>query len=178
MALSLLRCCSKLNSSFNFTQLVLNQNVVLNRFCGTRLRGTLTEGRFYSSQRKPKVLVFGFTNPILWFRTRIYYFLIRAYFDKDFSIKEFTEGATQVGENPGILDPDGDSMRLNDPVRFCRWFGPGVLSLSGLLSCVRAAVSVSVRSSGGTRGWRCESEPDPRWQNLFISIQFIYSNSF
>lgn len=96
MALSLLKCYSRLNSAFIFTRLVLNQNAALTRFCRTRPGGSIPAGRFYSSQEKRKVVVFGFTNPLLWFRTRIYYFLIKAYFDKEFSIKEFTEGATQV----------------------------------------------------------------------------------
>ncbi|XP_013873269.1 m-AAA protease-interacting protein 1, mitochondrial isoform X2 [Austrofundulus limnaeus] len=96
MALSLLRCHSRLNSAFSFTRLVLNQNVALARFCRTRPGASITAGRLYSSQKKlSKVVVFSFTNPLLWFRTRVYYLLIKAYFDKDFSIKEFTEGATQ-----------------------------------------------------------------------------------
>lgn len=96
MALSLLRCYSRLNSAFTFTRLLVNQNVALIRFCRTRPGASITAGRFYSSQNKRKIVVFGFKNPLLWVRSRIYYFLIRAYFDKDFSIKEFTAGATQV----------------------------------------------------------------------------------
>uniref|UniRef100_A0AAV2K0Z5 Matrix AAA peptidase interacting protein 1 n=1 Tax=Knipowitschia caucasica TaxID=637954 RepID=A0AAV2K0Z5_KNICA len=57
--------------------------------------------RPYSSDREPqrqrqKMVVVGIPNPFIWFRTKIYYFLIRAYFDKDFTIQEFTEGAKQA----------------------------------------------------------------------------------
>uniref|UniRef100_A0A8C5QNP6 M-AAA protease-interacting protein 1, mitochondrial n=1 Tax=Leptobrachium leishanense TaxID=445787 RepID=A0A8C5QNP6_9ANUR len=43
-----------------------------------------------------QVLVVGVPNPIIWFRTRIYFFLIRAYFDQEFTVTEFTEGAKQA----------------------------------------------------------------------------------
>lgn len=42
------------------------------------------------------MIILGFSNPINWVRTRIYAFLIWAYFDKEFSIAEFSEGAKQV----------------------------------------------------------------------------------
>ncbi|XP_036276778.1 m-AAA protease-interacting protein 1, mitochondrial isoform X1 [Pipistrellus kuhlii] len=45
---------------------------------------------------KTKMLILGFSNPINWVRTRIFAFLIWAYFDKEFSIKEFSEGAKQA----------------------------------------------------------------------------------
>ncbi|KAJ7345481.1 hypothetical protein JRQ81_001431 [Phrynocephalus forsythii] len=35
-------------------------------------------------------------NPLVWLRTRFYFFLIRAYFDQEFSLHEFTEGAKQA----------------------------------------------------------------------------------
>jgi hypothetical protein len=41
-------------------------------------------------------MVLGIPNPLIWVRTRFYYLLIRAYFDKEFRIEEFTEGAKQV----------------------------------------------------------------------------------
>uniref|UniRef100_A0A8C5QJB1 M-AAA protease-interacting protein 1, mitochondrial n=1 Tax=Leptobrachium leishanense TaxID=445787 RepID=A0A8C5QJB1_9ANUR len=41
-------------------------------------------------------VVVGVPNPIIWFRTRIYFFLIRAYFDQEFTVTEFTEGAKQA----------------------------------------------------------------------------------
>ncbi|XP_028847104.1 m-AAA protease-interacting protein 1, mitochondrial isoform X2 [Denticeps clupeoides] len=59
-----------------------------------------TSPRTYTSHRggqeRQKVVVVGIPNPFIWFRTRIYFFLIRTYFDKEFSVEEFTEGATQA----------------------------------------------------------------------------------
>ncbi|XP_020650992.3 m-AAA protease-interacting protein 1, mitochondrial [Pogona vitticeps] len=58
--------------------------------------------RFYSSdserdgQRKPSVFMVKIPNPLSWLRSRFYIFLIRAYFDQEFSIHEFTEGAKQA----------------------------------------------------------------------------------
>ncbi|KAL2774893.1 m-AAA protease-interacting protein 1, mitochondrial isoform 2 [Daubentonia madagascariensis] len=58
--------------------------------------------RSYSTEEQPqhrqktKMIVLGFSNPINWVRTRIYAFLIWAYFDKEFSIAEFSEGAKQA----------------------------------------------------------------------------------
>lgn len=62
--------------------------------------------RSYSTEEQPqqrqktRMIILGFSNPINWVRTRIYAFLIWAYFDKDFSIAEFSEGAKQVGWLP------------------------------------------------------------------------------
>lgn len=59
--------------------------------------------RSYSTEEQPqqrqktRMIILGFSNPINWVRTRIYAFLIWAYFDKEFSIAEFSEGAKQVG---------------------------------------------------------------------------------
>ncbi|XP_060637843.2 m-AAA protease-interacting protein 1, mitochondrial [Anolis sagrei] len=47
-------------------------------------------------RRKRAVVVVGVPNPLMWLRTRLYFFLIRAYFDQEFSIREFTEGAKQA----------------------------------------------------------------------------------
>ncbi|KAG8558889.1 hypothetical protein GDO81_017177 [Engystomops pustulosus] len=61
--------------------------------------GPLAVTRGYSSQNTGsdnKVVVVGVPNPIIWFRTRIYFFLIRTYLDRDFSIEEFTDGAKQA----------------------------------------------------------------------------------
>ncbi|XP_016076612.1 PREDICTED: uncharacterized protein C2orf47 homolog, mitochondrial isoform X1 [Miniopterus natalensis] len=58
--------------------------------------------RSYSTEEQPqqrqktKMLVLGVSNPINWIRTRIYAFLIWAYFDKEFSIAEFSEAAKQA----------------------------------------------------------------------------------
>ncbi|KAH1184586.1 m-AAA protease-interacting protein 1, mitochondrial isoform X1 [Mauremys mutica] len=42
------------------------------------------------------VVVVGIPNPFIWVRTRLYCFLIRAYFDQEFSVEEFTQGAKQA----------------------------------------------------------------------------------
>ncbi|KAJ1187338.1 hypothetical protein NDU88_004114 [Pleurodeles waltl] len=59
----------------------------------------LVGSRHYSSggggQRK-QLVVLGIPNPLLWLRSRVYYFLIRSYFDHDFSIQEFSRGARQA----------------------------------------------------------------------------------
>ncbi|XP_066543088.1 m-AAA protease-interacting protein 1, mitochondrial isoform X2 [Hoplias malabaricus] len=65
-------------------------------------------GRFYSSdgeggRQYQKVVVVGIPNPFVWFRTRIYYFLIRTYFDKEFNIEEFTQGARQAFSHVSCL---------------------------------------------------------------------------
>ncbi|KAM8789182.1 m-AAA protease-interacting protein 1, mitochondrial [Rhynchonycteris naso] len=58
--------------------------------------------RSYSTEEQPqqrqktKMFVLGFSNPINWIRTRIYAFLIWTYFDREFSIAEFSEGAKQA----------------------------------------------------------------------------------
>ncbi|KAM7335645.1 hypothetical protein ACRRTK_006122 [Alexandromys fortis] len=58
--------------------------------------------RSYSTEEQPqqrqktRMIILGFSNPINWVRTRIYAFLIWAYFDKDFSIAELSEGAKQA----------------------------------------------------------------------------------
>ncbi|XP_075790391.1 m-AAA protease-interacting protein 1, mitochondrial isoform X2 [Pelodiscus sinensis] len=58
------------------------------RFCGSDGRGRAGGGR--------SVVVVGIPNPFMWLRTRLYCFLIRAYFDQDFSVQEFTQGAKQA----------------------------------------------------------------------------------
>ncbi|EGV92172.1 m-AAA protease-interacting protein 1, mitochondrial isoform X1 [Cricetulus griseus] len=58
--------------------------------------------RSYSTEEQPqqrqktRMIILGFSNPINWVRTRIYAFLIWAYFDKEFNIAEFSEGAKQA----------------------------------------------------------------------------------
>lgn len=62
--------------------------------------------RSYSTEEQPqqrqktRMIILGLSNPINWVRTRIYAFLIWAYFDKEFSIAEFSEGAKQVCSLP------------------------------------------------------------------------------
>uniref|UniRef100_A0ACB8G0I3 Uncharacterized protein n=2 Tax=Sphaerodactylus townsendi TaxID=933632 RepID=A0ACB8G0I3_9SAUR len=57
----------------------------------TRPYSSDSEGR-----RGRSVVVVGVPNPLMWLRTRLYFFLIRAYFDQEFSIHEFTQGAKQA----------------------------------------------------------------------------------
>ncbi|XP_060909925.1 m-AAA protease-interacting protein 1, mitochondrial [Labrus mixtus] len=101
MALPVLRGCYRLPSTFSFTRLVLNEGIFLSRSGKIRIPASSPAVRPYSSGRggqKPvqKVMVVGITNPFIWFRTRIYCFLIRAYFDREFRIEDFTEGAKQA----------------------------------------------------------------------------------
>uniref|UniRef100_A0A8D0G9A9 Matrix AAA peptidase interacting protein 1 n=1 Tax=Sphenodon punctatus TaxID=8508 RepID=A0A8D0G9A9_SPHPU len=55
--------------------------------------------RCYSTKeqrRSPVVLLLAFPRPFNWLRSQLYYFLIRTYWDKEFSAKEFTQGAKQA----------------------------------------------------------------------------------
>lgn len=57
--------------------------------------------RFYSSgngdsRSEERAFFLGFPNPLRWLRTRLYFFLIRTYFDRDFSVQEFMQGAKHV----------------------------------------------------------------------------------
>ncbi|XP_056107730.1 m-AAA protease-interacting protein 1, mitochondrial [Rhinichthys klamathensis goyatoka] len=102
MALPLLRCCS-CNSPvsiliryFTSKPLLVGQSRRL-----APVSSSVCSVRQYSSERgrhkqNQKVVVVGIPNPFIWFRTRIYFFLIRTYFDKEFSIEEFSEGAKQA----------------------------------------------------------------------------------
>lgn len=90
MALPMFRGCSRFSPTSTFPLLFPNKSSVLSRSRSPRLPAAL---RAYSSN---KVVVVGLPNPFIWFRTRIYYFLIRTYFDKEFNIEEFTEGAKQA----------------------------------------------------------------------------------
>ena len=100
----MLRGCYRVPSTFSLSRLFLNERVLLHRSGSTRPVPSAAAGaslRAYSSDRggdrqNQKVVVVGIPNPLIWLRTRVYYFLIRAYFDKEFSIEEFTEGAKQV----------------------------------------------------------------------------------
>ncbi|XP_016393911.1 m-AAA protease-interacting protein 1, mitochondrial isoform X2 [Sinocyclocheilus rhinocerous] len=102
MALPLLRCCS-----CNRPVSILIRYFTSKSFSANRSRrlasvaSAVCGARQYSSERgrhkqNQKVVVIGVPNPFIWCRTRIYLFLIRAYFDKEFSIEEFTEGAKQL----------------------------------------------------------------------------------
>ncbi|XP_073702123.1 m-AAA protease-interacting protein 1, mitochondrial [Garra rufa] len=102
MALPLLRCCSCnrpvsiLIRYFTPKSFLANQSKRL-----APVASAVCDARQYSSEQgrhkqNHKVVVVGIANPFIWFRTRIYFFLIRTYFDKEFSIEEFTEGAIQA----------------------------------------------------------------------------------
>lgn len=101
MALPLLRCssCNRpvsiLIRYFTSKPLLVNQSRRLAPVSSAvwNVRQYSERGRHKQNQ---KVVVVGIPNPFIWFRTRIYFFLIRTYFDKEFSIEEFTEGAKQV----------------------------------------------------------------------------------
>ncbi|XP_001379521.1 m-AAA protease-interacting protein 1, mitochondrial isoform X2 [Monodelphis domestica] len=47
-------------------------------------------------RQQTKVMYLGLFNPVVWLRTRVYAFLIWAYFDQEFNIAEFTVGAKQA----------------------------------------------------------------------------------
>ncbi|XP_073329744.1 m-AAA protease-interacting protein 1, mitochondrial [Pagrus major] len=106
MALPMLRGCCRVPSTFSFTRLFLSDGIVLNRSNKARLPSSCRAAvaaavRPYSSdpggqKQHIKTRVLGIPNPFMVFRTKIYFFLIRAYFDKEFSIEEFTEGAKQA----------------------------------------------------------------------------------
>ncbi|XP_056320882.1 m-AAA protease-interacting protein 1, mitochondrial [Danio aesculapii] len=100
MALPLLRICNRpvsvLIRNFTSKSSLVNQSRRL-----APAASAVSVVRRYSSEpeghkRNQRVVVFGIPNPIIWFRNRIYFFLIRAYFDKEFSIEEFMEGAIQA----------------------------------------------------------------------------------
>uniref|UniRef100_A0A8C6TB26 DDE Tnp4 domain-containing protein n=1 Tax=Neogobius melanostomus TaxID=47308 RepID=A0A8C6TB26_9GOBI len=105
MALPVVRGCCRLSALLRLNRIFATERLNLIQShklkCPTSTaRLSVTLFRPYSSDREPqrqrqKVVVVGIPNPFIWFRTKIYYFLIRAYFDKDFTIEEFTEGAKQ-----------------------------------------------------------------------------------
>ncbi|XP_072542588.1 m-AAA protease-interacting protein 1, mitochondrial [Salminus brasiliensis] len=100
MALPLLRwSCRRttavINSYFKFDRFIQNKTITKRL---APLGAVVCGGKSYSSDRdggrqSPGVVVFSFHNPLVWVRTRIYHFLIKTYFDKDFSFEEFTKGA-------------------------------------------------------------------------------------
>ncbi|XP_053352945.1 m-AAA protease-interacting protein 1, mitochondrial [Clarias gariepinus] len=83
---------------FNKLSKIRNHSLVKNQ---ASLGCVVSGVRFCSSdgdghRHTRKVVVLGIPNPFIWFRTKFSFFLIRAYFDKDFSIEEFTDGAKQA----------------------------------------------------------------------------------
>ncbi|XP_061924536.1 m-AAA protease-interacting protein 1, mitochondrial isoform X1 [Entelurus aequoreus] len=103
MALFLLRGCRRLSSLNGCCHSLKHKPVIHTRWRKAHLSflfsGSVGESvRPYSSEPKHnrKMVVVGIPNPFIWIRTRIYYFLIRAYFDSEFNIQEFTLGAKQA----------------------------------------------------------------------------------
>ncbi|KAI3356565.1 hypothetical protein L3Q82_017763 [Scortum barcoo] len=106
MVLPMLRGCLRFPSTLSFTRLCLSEGLTVSRPGRPRLApsspaAAVAALRPYSSERgghrpNQRLVVVGIPNPFMWFRSRIYYFLIRTYFDKEFSIEEFTEGAKQA----------------------------------------------------------------------------------
>lgn len=106
MALPMLRRCYRVPATISFTRLFFGESVTVNwsvkrRAIAATPAAVTAAVRPYSTNRggskqNQKIVVVGIPNPFIWLRTRIYYFLIRAYFDKEFNIEEFTEGAKQV----------------------------------------------------------------------------------
>ncbi|XP_059199494.1 m-AAA protease-interacting protein 1, mitochondrial [Centropristis striata] len=109
MSLPVFRGCHRFPSLFNSTRLFLKDGIVLNRSGKTRLPSAspapvvAAAGRPYSSERdgqnpqqQPQVLALNIPNPLLWFRNQVHYFLIRTFFDVEFTVEEFKEGAKQA----------------------------------------------------------------------------------
>ncbi|XP_062259056.1 m-AAA protease-interacting protein 1, mitochondrial [Platichthys flesus] len=104
MALPMLRGYYRVPSPFSLARLLIHERVLPLCSGNKRPPPPAAAGaplRAYSSDRggdrqNQKVVVVGIPNPLIWLRTRVYYFLIRAYFDKEFRIEEFTEGAKQA----------------------------------------------------------------------------------
>ncbi|XP_076012196.1 m-AAA protease-interacting protein 1, mitochondrial [Genypterus blacodes] len=108
MALPWLTRCNSRRFQLVFSRqwLLIPGNIALNLSAKTRPPPSLLADvgaafRPYSSdgggqKQNKKVFVVGVPNIFTWFRFRVYFFLIRSYFDKEFNIEEFTEGATQA----------------------------------------------------------------------------------
>lgn len=125
MALPLLRFCNcnrpftVLVRFFTSRSLLLYQSrrlaPVASVVCDVRRRYSSEGGR----HKNQKVMVVGIPNPFIWFRTRIYFFLIRTYFDKEFNIEEFTDGAKQVCKPGNTLFSCGKQLYNNVYKNFC-----------------------------------------------------------
>ncbi|XP_008298370.1 m-AAA protease-interacting protein 1, mitochondrial [Stegastes partitus] len=105
MALPVLRGCYRLPSTLSFTRLLLNESRVLNRSGRMRLSPSSPAAsvaravRPYSSEQggtKEKIEGTDFYNIIFWFRSKINCVLITVFFDQEFSVKKFSEGAKQA----------------------------------------------------------------------------------
>lgn len=92
------RAPAVINSYFRLNGFIQNHTVstalvpVTSAGCG---------GRFYSSERgtgkrHTRLFIVPISNPLVWLRFRAAKFVIQTFFDKEFSLKEFTEGARQA----------------------------------------------------------------------------------
>ncbi|XP_043105074.1 m-AAA protease-interacting protein 1, mitochondrial [Puntigrus tetrazona] len=102
MALPLLRCCS-----CKRTVSILIRSFTSKSFSASQSRrlvpvsSAVCDVRQYCSdrerpnQRRTDVII-RLTNPLIWLQTRLYFLLIRMYFDKEFSAEEFMKGAKQA----------------------------------------------------------------------------------
>ncbi|KAF3842648.1 hypothetical protein F7725_001497, partial [Dissostichus mawsoni] len=95
MALPVLRGCHRVSSTLKITQSRPEPGWETAAAPPPALRPFSSAAGGQQNQNQ-KVVVFGIPNPFIWVRTRMYYFLIRAYFDKEFRIEEFSEGAKQA----------------------------------------------------------------------------------
>lgn len=115
MALHSLRggYCCRLPSLFSVTQRRLTpEHVVQIRPGKTQVLslGAVSLARSYCSDapKANRTFVMAVQNPFRWLRSRFYFFLIRAYIDKEFTVTEFTEGAKQVGGHVLVESYNGD----------------------------------------------------------------------
>lgn len=162
MALPALRGCYRVPFTYGFSRLFRHEHVLTKGFGIRRLPPpeptcvTAAVHRHYSSdqgreKQVKKVVVVGIPNPLTWFRTRVYYFLIRTYFDTEFSIEEFTEGAKQVCVLMLLLLIMTSVVTVMATMTTFPVFCP-----VGLLPCFQTPVWVSVRCFGRTCGQRRE----------------------
>ncbi|XP_028993648.1 m-AAA protease-interacting protein 1, mitochondrial-like [Betta splendens] len=106
MALFMLRRCCRFPSIFSITNVFLNEGMVLNRSSRIRLTPPLPvavgavvracSSNQQGNEEKTMAVIVDIPNPVNWLKNRFCCFLIRTFFDKEFSIKEFTEGAKQA----------------------------------------------------------------------------------
>ncbi|XP_028991787.1 m-AAA protease-interacting protein 1, mitochondrial-like [Betta splendens] len=107
MALFMLRHGRRFPSTFRCTRVFSNEGVVLNRSSRTRLpppspvtvaaaavRAFSAHGQIHEETLAEKLEVD--TGPTFWIKSRIYYFLIKIFFHKDFSADKFIEGSKQL----------------------------------------------------------------------------------
>ncbi|XP_028992639.1 m-AAA protease-interacting protein 1, mitochondrial-like isoform X2 [Betta splendens] len=117
MALFMLRHGRRFPSTVRFTSVFSNKGVVLNRSSRTRLpppspvavAATAVRACSSHEQEQAKQAIKRFEvvpGPMFWIKSRIYYFLIKTFFDKDFNVKTFIEGATKAFSHVSRLQFD------------------------------------------------------------------------